>query len=277
MGTPKTYNDIDWAALRAHAMALKGWKSKGPKEWDEKSQSFSDKNRHHDYVELFLSRLDVHGDYTVLDIGSGPGTLSLPIATKAKSVTAIDFSKGMLRNLQKNAEAKGLDNITTVHCAWEDDWAKEGILPHDIAIASRSMGVKDLERALKKIDSFATRYVYISDRIGPTPFEAAAFSAIGRSFQPGPDYIYTLNMLYKLGIYPNVTVLELDRHVHYSSFQKALDAFIWMFRDLTANELARLEDYVSSRIVAEDQNGITIERDTPVRWALIWWKKNDTT
>lgn len=273
MHAPKTYDDIDWTMLRANAMAQKGWKSKGPKEWDEKAQSFSARTRHHGYVELFLSHLPLNTGHTVLDIGSGPGTLALPVAAKVKSVTAIDFSEGMLQTLRKIAKENEIDNIDTIQCAWEDDWGAKGIQPHDIAIASRSMGVRDLQTALKKIDSFATEFVFISDRIGPTPFEAAAFAAVGRSFQPGPDYIYTLNMLYKLGIHPNVTVLEIDPLVHYSSLEKALDAFTWMFRDLQEDEIDKLEKYICTRIVKQDQTGITVKRETPVRWALIWWRK----
>ncbi len=271
---PRTYADIDWAALRADAMNRKGWKSKGPEEWDGKADSFSKRNQDSPYSSLFLSHLPLDSSLTVLDIGSGPGTLAIPISTRVKSVSAIDFSRGMLETLDKIAADLQIHNISTIQCAWEDDWTAKGIKPHDIAIASRSMGVRDLTAALHKINSYAKKFVFISDRIGDTPFEKNAFNALGRSFEPGPDYIYTLNTLYTLGIYPNVTVLKLDRKTVYTSMAEAVDSYSWMFRDITPKETLLLEKYISSRIVSAADGKIVVERDNPPCWALIWWGKD---
>ncbi len=271
--SPKTYADIDWAALRANAMNRKGWKSKGPKEWDGKADSFSKRNQDSAYSSLFLSHLPLKSTYSVLDIGSGPGTLAIPISTRVKNVTAIDFSEGMLSTLDSIAAEQQINNIQTIQCAWEDDWAAKEIKPHDIAIASRSMGVRDLAAALHKINNYAKRYVFISDRIGDTPFEKSAFQALGRPFETGPDYIYTLNTLYTLGIYPNVTILKLDRNTTYENMDEAVNSYSWMFKGITPQETVLLEKYISSRIVGTENDKITVERDDPPRWALIWWGK----
>ena len=272
--SPKTYVDIDWAALRANAMNRKGWKSKGPKEWDGKADSFSKRNQDSAYSSLFLSHLPLKSTYSVLDIGSGPGTLAIPISIKVKNVTAIDFSSGMLNTLDTISSVRQINNIQTIQCAWEDDWAAKEIKPHDIAIASRSMGVRDLAAALHKINNYAKRYVFISDRIGDTPFEKSAFQALGRPFETGPDYIYTLNTLYTLGIYPNVTVLKLDRNNVYPGMAEAVDSYSWMFRDITPEETILLEKYISSRIVSAADGKIVVRRDNPPCWALIWWEKD---
>lgn len=271
--TIKTYTDIDWTILRANALAQKGWQKKGPKEWDAKARSFAGRNKSSEYINLFLSHLPLDLSMTVLDIGSGPGTLAIPIAQEVKSVTAIDFSNGMLDTLEELAGEQNIQNINTVQCAWEDDWQDKGLQPHDIAIASRSMGVKDLETALGKIDQFGARYVFLSDRIGSTPFEVGAFEALGRSFSSGPDYIYTLNTLYTLGIYPNVTVLKLNRDITYSSMKEAIKSYCWMFHDITTDEITALKDYIAGKTICADGDTITVRRDTPPQWALIWWEK----
>lgn len=268
---PKTYEDINWATLRANAMERKGWKSKGPKEWDGKADSFAKRNRDSLYTSLFLSHLPLESSHTVLDIGSGPGTLAIPISALVKSVTAIDFSEGMLDTLDNIAVENQINNITTIRCAWEDDWTEQGIKPHDIAIASRSMGVRDLAGALEKINRYGNKFVFISDRIGQTPFEEKAFTALGRPFQPGPDYIYTLNTLYTLGIYPNVTILKLDRNTTYENMAEAVNSYSWMFKGITPEETVLLEKYITSRIVGTEGNKIIVARDDPPRWALIWW------
>ncbi len=271
--TLKTYNDINWAQLRANALEAKGWKDKGPKEWDKKAESFAGRNKNATYIDLVLAQLPLDPSMSVLDIGSGPGTLALPIAKMVKSVSAVDFSRGMLDALKQFAQEQNIDNVTCVQCAWEDDWRDKGLLPHDIAIASRSMGVKDLEPALKKINNFAKQYVFLSDRIGATPFDQGAFKALGRPFTLGPDYIYTLNTLYTMGIHPNVTVLELEPEVTYPSMDEAISSFSWMFHGITADELITLKHYIQSKIISSEPDAITIRKDSPPRWALIWWKK----
>lgn len=270
--TPQTYADIDWAKLRANALEKKGWQKKGPDEWDKKARSFSNRNKSAGYVDLVLSHLPLKTNFTVLDIGSGPGTLAIPMAKKVKMVTAIDFSRGMLDTLEEIAHDENVGNIQTVQCAWEDDWAEKGLLTHDIAIASRSMGVKDLKTALCKLNSYG-KYIFITDRIGSTPFEAGAFEALSRPFSSGPDYIYTLNTLYTLGIYPNVTILNLEQDVEYSSMAEAIKSYSWMFHDITAEENILLENYLAGKIIHSENGRLTVRRDSPPQWALIWWEK----
>lgn len=268
-----TYKDIDWAKLRANAFAQKGWQEKGPEDWDKKARSFSGRNKSASYIDMVLSHLPLAPSSSILDIGSGPGTLAIPLAKRVRQVTAIDFSKGMLDTLQERALEEKVDNIHTVQCAWEDNWQEKGVQPHDIAIASRSMGVRDLEAALKKIDEYGTSSVFLTDRIGATPFEEAAFEAIGRPFFPGPDYIYTLNTLYTLGIYPNVTILKLEQDMVYPSIEEAIHSYSWMFSDITPGEVLALEKYLTGKIIASENSQVTIRRDSPPQWALIWWQK----
>lgn len=268
----QTYDDIDWALLRKNAMARKGWKRKGPKEWDNKARSFSGRTKNNDYVDLFIQELPLEPSLSVLDIGSGPGTLALPIARQVSRVTAIDFSLGMLEVLSQHAKEEKIENVQTIQCSWEDDWQDKGIIPHDIAIASRSVGVEELEPALYKINSYAKKYVFISDRIGATPFEAGAFEAIGRPFEPGPDYIYTVNMLYKMGIYPNVTLLKPNPVSTYPSAEDALTSYRWMFQELSLSEERKLVKYIEQNTIETTKSTITVQRNSPVQWALIWWK-----
>lgn len=266
------YEQIDWADLRARALARKGWKHKNPGDWDAKAASFSSRNRSSLYIDLFIKHLPLDKCSSVLDIGSGPGTLALPIARSVDQVTAMDFSGGMLELLRNAASAEHLNNISTVQCAWEDDWNACGLQPHDLVIASRSMGVASLEEALSKLHSFAQKYVFISDRIGITPFDAGAFSAVGREFDPGPDYIYTLNVLYTMGIYPNIRILTLDAETSYANMDDALRSYLWMFRDITPVEIQALTAYLDEKTIARSENSITIRRESPPKWALIWWE-----
>ena len=270
---PLTYSDIDWDMLWQNARKQKSWKGKNVEDWDKNARSFADRNADSPYASLILSRLPLDISMTVLDIGAGPGTLTLPLAERVAAVTAIDYSQQMLIILKKRALEKKLSNIRTINCAWEDDWNALGIGIHDLAIASRSLGVDDLSHALKKLNEHAGKFVFITDRIAPTPFDPAAFKAIGRPFDSGPDYIYTVNTLYSMGIHPYIEILQLERDLVFQNMEEALASYTWMFKDLSPIEHSRLQTYLSSRILASEKNSLVIRREYPPRWAMIWWKK----
>ena len=268
-----TYSDIDWDLLWQNGRKKKSWRSKGAEDWDKKAPSFAERTGQSPYIPLFLSRLPLEKSYSVLDIGSGPGTLALPLAEMVKKVTAIDYSMKMLEILKQRAKTKNLTNIECIHSSWESDWDSLNIAPADIAIASRSMNVADLSSALDKLDRFATKYVFITDRIAPSPFDPEAFAAIGREFDSGPDYIFTLNFLYTKGIHAAVDILELDDVVEFNSMQEALNSYVWMFKDITSEETKRLERYIETKIIDTADNRIKLQLKYPPRWALIWWEK----
>ncbi len=269
-----TLTDIDWNLLWQNARKQKSWSSKGPADWDRKADSFASRNAGSLYTALFLERLPLAPGFTVLDMGAGPGTLAIPLAGQVRSVTAVDYSAGMLAALTRQAKEKNIQNIRTIQGSWEDDWQQLGIGSHDIAIASRSLAVDNLSLALQKLNDHARKYVFIGDRIAPTPFDPAAFAAIGRDFQSGPDYIYTINILYSMGIHPSIDILKLDRDCIYSDMDEALQAYVWMFKELSAGEKEALRSYLNSRVIHSEGKQITIRREYPPQWALIWWKKD---
>jgi SAM-dependent methyltransferase len=270
---PFTHADIDWNVLWQNARKQKSWKGKNAGDWDKNAQSFADRNSDSPYASLILSRLPLDPSMTVLDIGAGPGTLALPLAERVATVTAIDYSSQMLAILTKQARDKDLRNIRAINCSWEDDWNAFNVGIHDLAIASRSLGVENLGGALQKLNDHAGRFVFITDRIAPTPFDPAAFRAIGRPFESGPDYIYTINTLYHMGIHPCVEIVQLEQDLIFPNIEEALESYIWMFKDISRREHNRLLEYVSSRTIGSEKDHIVIRREFPPRWVIIWWRK----
>jgi SAM-dependent methyltransferase len=269
----KQYHDIDWHLLWLNSRSQKSWKSKGAQEWDKKAAAFSRRSLTSPYVQLFLNQLGLDKGMSVLDVGCGPGTLALPIAEKVHSVTALDYSTGMLSSLKQSARERNLTNITPIRCAWEDDWEEHRIGVHDIAIASRSMNIEDLAEGIRKLDAHASKQVVIVDRIAPSPFDPDAFEAIGRTFNSGPDYIYTLNILYHLGIHATVSHIELASELSFADFEEAMQAYRWMFKDLSDDEEKRLEKFLTKRVIEKGDNHLVVKRRFPQRWAFISWSK----
>ncbi len=274
INTPSATMDIttiDWNLLWKQAKRKKTWKSKKAEDWNKKALSFAKRTSTSQYTKHFLNLLSPLPEWSVLDVGCGPGTLALPLATRIRKVTALDFSQKMLAILNPKAIEKKLNNITLHQCAWNDDWHEHGIRPHDVAIASRSLAVADLKAALVKLTAYARSLVAVTDRVGPGPFDPDAFAAIGRPLSTGPDYIYTVNLLYQMGYLPKIDYIELEKEVPYRDEQEALEGYLWMFRDLDAKERKLLKKYLRSITTINADGSVIIHRSRPPIWAFISW------
>ena len=82
----------------------------------------------------------------VLDIGCGPGTLSLPLSKLGAEVTALDISSGMLNRLKDAVKEESLP-IDIIECSW---WTADIDLlgfrnEYDLVIASMTPAIRDIE------------------------------------------------------------------------------------------------------------------------------------
>ena len=102
---------------------------------------------------IIIEHLDLQPGMTVLDIGCGPGRLTIPIARKVGQqgeVVAIDIQPGMLRRARDKAQAANLTNIRFLQAG-----AGEGKLEpgrSDRALLVTVLGeIPDRQSALKEI------------------------------------------------------------------------------------------------------------------------------
>ena len=265
--------DIDWGRIWRDSRNKRSCRNKGRKDWDRKAPSFARRNMRSSYIERLLEFVAPEPEETVLDVGSGPGTLAVPLAARARMVTAIDYSAGMLEELRAEAGRQSLSNIVTVQASWEDDWQKIDVAYHDIAVASRSLSVDDLQGALTKLDKWALKRVVITDRVGAGPFDPEIFAAIGRDFDPGPDYIITVNMLYRMGINARVDYIPAEYSDSYATREEAIDSCLWMLDEMNPGERKRFEDYMDVRLVSLDDGTWRLPRRHDPKWAVISWEK----
>jgi len=263
--------ELDWNLLWHQAQKKKTRLSKKAADWDNKAASFARRTTESSYTDKFLALLNPRPEWRILDVGCGPGTLALPLATRSRQVTALDFSGNMLAILKQKALQRKLNNITTYQLSWQDDWRQHGIKPHDVAIASRSLAVPDLKEALIRLSSYGTRKICVTDRVGHGPKDPGAFAAVGRKLVSGPDYIYTVNLLYQMGYLPTISYIELEQTLTYASFAKAMDSYLWMFRALNDTERERLKSYIMSIGHRHADGTVTIQREQPPTWAFISW------
>src|SRR3990172_507863 len=101
---------------------------------------------------------------TVLDVGSGCGALSMPLAKKGKIVTALDPSPHMIDILNSDIKRLKIKGVRPVLGAWNDVKPK----PHDAIICSNVPELlKDDAEFMKEADRLAKKAVFLVTRVDP--------------------------------------------------------------------------------------------------------------
>ena len=272
----KTIEDFDWAEMWNMAIEGSRWGQRAgmPEFWDERVDWFEELVQRSDRAGMIMSRIKIELNYRVLDIGAGPGTTTIPFAKNVKSVTVVEPSKGMLARLRENASKENLANITYIPKKWEDveigkDVAEGG---YDVVIASHSLVMKDIKDALVKINDAVKRSVYIFIVAGRrTEKEGSSLWSLFNREKPAlrPDYIYLYNILYQLGIYANVEIIDANHNMQFLDLDAAVLHYKkWM--NVSGDDEERLRAHLSENLVKE--NGVFWLRHT-LRTAMISWRK----
>ncbi|MGA9047113.1 class I SAM-dependent methyltransferase [Sulfuricurvum sp.] len=256
---------IDFAAMyRAHK-ASTDFKAKNRDDWDEKSADMAQSTINSPYVNDFISRMELSGDEVILDIGCGPGALSIPLAKRVKEVIAIDFSKRMLEELEAYAAREGVTNIKTYHIGWEDDWS--ALPPADIVVASRSMEVSDVEAALSKMSAHARKRCYLTYKVGGSFVDMNILDYIGKKVKTKPDYWYIPIILYTQGYLPRIDYIETGRgSVRSGSEEEFVESLIWSIGTLEEEYQEKALEYYREVIIGQSRP------PRPVNWAFIGWE-----
>ena len=267
---------MDWNKLWVEAMengSLRKCREDMTAFWNRRARRYNKAVKHNNRSMDMISKLDIDPACTVLDIGAGPGTLTIPLARQVKHVTVVEPSSGMLSCLKENARSEGLKNITCINKRWEDIIPGVDLDAYDIVIASYSLSMLDMKRALSKMNEVARRSVYLFDFAG---VRMNGYSELwprlyGEEFRKRPDYIYIYNILYGMGIYANVEISKAEFKEQFSSLNEAVEE--WMENlGVSAPEASDvIRSYLSANLVEED--GAFCLKDE-MKSAMIWWEKN---
>lgn len=92
----------------------------------------------------------------VLDVCCGTGPLTLPLAKKARQVTAFDFNEKMLDFVRRKAAEAGADNIDYLRGNFNTIVPGEDFQPAEIAVTRHSPA----QGNILKFSRFATKYCY---------------------------------------------------------------------------------------------------------------------
>lgn len=275
---------IDWDQLWKKALEASPWMQREvkPEKWNNFALRFNegvhkDWNDRDSYVNQIFRKIEqkIEPDFTVLDVGCGPGTFAVPLAQKVKRVTAVDISSSMLDLAQKNAIQKNIDNIDYIRKDWEKLAIGKDIDKHDMVIASRCLGGLNLKEKLLNLHQMANKVVYLTWITKVSELQKKIYQVINRKYSQEPDYIYLYNLLYQLGIRAQVDFIECEGQESFLNLESAIEHYRWILGKLSLEEENKVKNYlISTYKKTEEGNLISPEHFKPTwGWALLYWWK----
>jgi SAM-dependent methyltransferase len=189
-------------------------------------------------IAPWLSDSDIE---SILEIGAGTGALTLPLADKVKKVTALDASPHMLKQLESKIRRLNVENVLPLLTSWEN----AEVAPHDFVLASGcTYGFFDIEKAVKKMCAGAVKAIAFSGDLNRR--EPEALTQLRKRFHweiaDGYDQPILYNVLYQMGLYPDVMVIRNIKHrIEFHDIREGIDRLRIMLR-LSEDRLPELSE-----------------------------------
>jgi len=274
------YKSIDWNKIWKEQM-LKNRKANGYKDcalfWEKESAAHYWKmvqETQRERIKKTIKGISINSESRVLDIGSGPGVLAIPIARKVLHVTSIDPSAGMIKVLKEKMAENGISNIHCVLKRWEDINIERDLnAPYDVVLASLSLGMFDIRESIRKMIDVCTMNVYLYWFAGEPSWDVHSRNLFAllhdTDFHPMPRSDVLFNVLYQMGIYPHIEVFPYQHINVFSSMKEAMDYFSHRYGAYTDRHKLFLRDYLQNILQKED--GFLVLR-SPATCLKMWWE-----
>lgn len=274
------YDEIDWNTVwqemnnenmrcRSFMECASIWES------EEKARKYLENSKDNpERVKKVIEGLPVKPESRILDIGAGPGILAVPLARLVSHVTAVEPADGMVRVLKSYAEEEGLSNLSILQKRWEDVNPSTDLDgKYDIVIASYSLGMPDIRAAIESMCEASSKWVYLFWFAGTSDWEQAMImlwpEMHGEEYRHGPKADVIFNVLYSMGIYPNVETSHMEHIRRFTDLQAAIDEFREHYRIETPEQEKMLSDYLNSSLKEDNGEYVLSGMSNSIK---IWWE-----
>lgn len=264
-------NEIDWDELWTRKMDQKGDRGK---DWSKAAIKYSERASKDNYTEQLISNMIISKEDTVLDVGCGEGSVTIPLSKEVSSITAIDATEKMLEILDERLESEGINNVKTILDDINDVSSKK-YGHYDIVLASRVVnGIKSIKKVFSNLDDIANKYVFVT-LFGPNNWklEKDFHEFINKEYKGAPSYTILINLLADMGIYANVINLDVGPVRTYETIEEAIDNGKWNLAKFTKEEQEKLPKFLEEKLTKDKETGLLSNKEDKPDWVLIWWKK----
>ncbi|HPW73423.1 MAG: class I SAM-dependent methyltransferase [Methanothrix sp.] len=273
------------AYLAEHWRNLTQNRRRGPHSalfWDRRAEGYSrgvskerKQNKSDQFFDLIASTgLSLDGA-EVLDIGSGPGTLALPLAELGAKVTAIDISEQMLAHLKKRAAEEGLNIERSIHSGWSEiDIDSQGFRGRfDLVVASMTPGI-DGPDSFEKMMAASKGVCYYSNfvarRWDPSYYEL--YRMLFNESYPEGGYGFSLPFmyLYSMGYRPAIKLSKSSwkNEETVENTVETVSGFFSSSKIIDEDMKLRIREYFEKRA----ENGLVQSTSDSIIGMMVWKK-----
>lgn len=265
-------NELDWngvwkSRVKASTRAMGGY---------DCARSFDNKASAQSYWKMvvdareFVTTLTENLPFTkesrVLDIGAGPGTLTIPLAARTARVTAVEPAGAMAAVLEDNIRDQGLSNARCIQKKWEDVSIETDLEPpYDLVVASFSLGMPDMRPAIEKMIQVCCGHVVLIWFAGPPSWDDdynfISNTLFDRKFPEMPKGDILFNILYQMDIFPEVSVFPGRMDHYYPGLDRLMEELTDRMPAVTGEGARAIHDYYSG-VVEKRGEGIVL----PYTW-----------
>lgn len=260
MATP-----LDWSSIRQSLLVTANrTKFNNVSYWDKEACAVNTNIiKLSDLTDCQVKSLPLSPEINVLDVGAGTGRMTLPIARKVRHVTALEPSTNMLELLRENARQQQTFNIDYRNNTLEELGTSSS---YDIVVASFSLLMADLKKALLKMNQLASNWVYLFMSASPWIDEGIQTAVYGTQ-NCWSDFILTYNILHEAGIVANVETCTYTFEECYPTIEAAAGTFLQKY-SLPSENRSSLTRYLKANLV-EEYGGFYYFRK--MKAATVWW------
>ena len=219
-------------------------------------------------TEILKEILD--GNFEILEIGPGPGTLTLPLSKMVKKIIGIELSEVNIKHLKDNLKQNNLKNVEIVNEDWEKVNDTEIKDKFNLVVCSHFLWqTEDIEKLLKRMEKAAKKYCEIIQPCGrgervKEVFEEICNQKYKGQFEPDADYFVYL-ILREWGRIINVRhfdytfIRNLEEEIRY------IASFIGRFTEVNQSVEEKIREY----LLKKSENGKYREKKQAV---VMWWE-----
>jgi SAM-dependent methyltransferase len=191
----------------------------------------------------------IHAEDTVMDIGCGPGVVSLYLASLCQSVTAVDPDEDAISYLKQIAAKRGIANLNIVRSKWPEP----SLAPCDVTVIAYVFhALNDLEK-IKELLRITKRTGIILEPVTKLGFHEPLYHHLGIKMKKpnhNSNSSKTIEMLQSLGVSVAVEEIAHDFGQPVDTYDEAA-AFLWGKLHIGEEHYEKvrdcIEDYTESR------------------------------
>lgn len=223
-------------------------------------------------------------DDVVIDVGGGAGRVSLPLALRCREVINVELSGAMCTGFTANATQAGITNTRVI----ASDWLTAAPPVGTVALVNNvTYLTREIVPFIEKLERAGQRRVLITVNSPPPPsWQRRLYHLVhGETEEVVPGHVELVNVLWGLGILPDVRVLP--RHsstpiIPAPTREAAIEGAVarfggdqWAWWPLGADLDQRLRSLLQTRfdeLFAAGHDGFIPRWITPGREILITWQ-----